>query len=541
MRKQSCEFQTDFLTEAGTLNVNKDYFAFAELDDFACYVIADGLDSDEDNESAEMVVHHIFEAFMEKPTMSRRKLKSYLMNAHKLLKEASRNVRLKVSLTMLVTDYSKIIWLVAGNSRLYHFRKGIFNFRSKDQSIAQMLLNSRKITEAQINSHEERNNLNNYLGKLNMFKPYISRNYELKDGDVMLLCTAGFWENMFDYEINNAVHSLNEPMELIDNLEEMLLERQNEVVNNYTIAAIFAKKVFPENKLFNTQFKETLKKFAVVVLPMILIGLIVMFVNRKINDVKQRELAKIQAVKKRELAKLSAKKNEEQHEKKGDQLVAEGEFAAALNEYKAAREAAELLKDTAKMDSNKQKYEITKMINDADGYFSSKAYERAMNGYLDAKVKATAFPEYDKKELLKKLAKTRDYIKVIEIAREGENALARKEYTTAQACFREALRIAKSVYFEEMKAELENKLNDTDSRQTEQAKEDHLFKGKLLESRGDELVQQKRFDDAISSYNKAKMVYQELKMSDSILNINTKIKAAQEERDKKFLWIFPNN
>jgi len=541
MRKQSCEFQTDFLTEAGTLNVNHDYFAFVELDDFACWVIADGLDSDEENESAEMAAHHIFEAFMEKPTISRGRLKNYFMAAHRVLKEASRNVRLKVSLTMVVTDYSKIVWLVAGNSRLYHFRKGIFNFRSKDQSIAQMLLNSRKITEAQINSHEERNNLINYIGKLNMFKPYISRKYDLNDGDVMLLCTAGFWENMFDYEINNAVHNLNEPIELIDNLEEMLLERQNEVVNNYTIAAVFAKKVFPENKLFNTNFQETIKKIAVVVIPMLLIGLIGMFVNRKINEVKQRELAKIQAIQKKKMAKLMAKKNEEKSEKKGDQLVAEGEFPAALNEYKVAREAAELIKDTVKVEANKQKYEITKMIIDADGYFNSKAYERAMNSYLDAKVKAANFPEYDKKELLKKLAKSRDYLKVIEISREGENALNRKEFETARACFREALRLAKSVYFEEMKAELESRLSDADTKKDEQEKEDKLFHGKLLESRGDELCQQKRFDEAISSYNKAKRVYEELKISDSILNVNGKIKNAQEEKDKKILWIFPNN
>ena len=50
MRKENAKFDTKFISEAGSYLVNSDYFAFVELKDYACYVVADGIDSDEKKE-----------------------------------------------------------------------------------------------------------------------------------------------------------------------------------------------------------------------------------------------------------------------------------------------------------------------------------------------------------------------------------------------------------------------------------------------------------------------------------------------------------
>ena len=44
MRKLNSKVRTSFISEEGTYLQNKDYFAFVELDKYACYVIADGID-----------------------------------------------------------------------------------------------------------------------------------------------------------------------------------------------------------------------------------------------------------------------------------------------------------------------------------------------------------------------------------------------------------------------------------------------------------------------------------------------------------------
>ena len=59
MRKNSSEFITAFTSEAGTFHTNRDFYAFVELDDIACYVVADGIDSDEEINSAELAANCI--------------------------------------------------------------------------------------------------------------------------------------------------------------------------------------------------------------------------------------------------------------------------------------------------------------------------------------------------------------------------------------------------------------------------------------------------------------------------------------------------
>src|SRR5699024_2470101 len=115
---------------------------------------------------------------------------------HHWLKEESTRVRLKASIMIVVTDYSKIIWAVAGNARLYHFRHGRLQTRSYDQSLAQQMADEEQISFAAIDRHEERHNLLSYLGKPDFFEPYVSKKIVLSDGDVMMLCTPGAWEEV---------------------------------------------------------------------------------------------------------------------------------------------------------------------------------------------------------------------------------------------------------------------------------------------------------------------------------------------------------
>ena len=47
MRKENSEFKTKFISESGSYLRNADYFAFVELENYACYCVADGIDTDE--------------------------------------------------------------------------------------------------------------------------------------------------------------------------------------------------------------------------------------------------------------------------------------------------------------------------------------------------------------------------------------------------------------------------------------------------------------------------------------------------------------
>ena len=53
MRKQNSDFEARFISEEGSRLKNRDYFGYVELDEFACYVIADGITEITDIESAD--------------------------------------------------------------------------------------------------------------------------------------------------------------------------------------------------------------------------------------------------------------------------------------------------------------------------------------------------------------------------------------------------------------------------------------------------------------------------------------------------------
>lgn len=140
-------FKTCFLSDAGVFVKDKGAFAYKQLDHFAFWIIADGLEFNEEKESARLVVEQVFDDLIRNPTMQRSQIKKYLTNAHNLLLQESNHNALKASLILLVTDYSSIVWAVSGNSRLYLFREREFAFRSQDQSNAEQMVQVGNLSE----------------------------------------------------------------------------------------------------------------------------------------------------------------------------------------------------------------------------------------------------------------------------------------------------------------------------------------------------------------------------------------------------------
>ena len=242
MKPEASVFQTGFLTEAGNVNTDKQYFVFAEKEGLACWIVAEQIDSDE-KESAKLAADQLLGDWSEKPTLNRNKLKEYLINAHQKLVKESRNIMLKVSLVMVVSDYSKMVWAVSGNVRLYHFRDGVFNFRSKDQTMAQVMLDAGNLKEDEINRRNERSGLINYLGISTEFKPLVSEVYQLREGDKILLCNLGLWEKVSVQDLEEALKADEEPVTLLTQLQENYLAKSDKPLKPFIGTLIHVKKI----------------------------------------------------------------------------------------------------------------------------------------------------------------------------------------------------------------------------------------------------------------------------------------------------------
>lgn len=287
MRKDNSIFKTKFISEPGSCLQNADYFAFVELQDYACYCIADGIDDDRKRHSAELAVSAVINAFYEKSGMSKRLMKHYAKVAHKELLKETRDIRLEASILILVTNYKKLRWTNVGNTRLYHLRNGKVLHKSIDQSLSQNLAEQGEIPLDRIEQHEERHNLYCYLGQPGSFRPYVSPKIKLEDGDIVTLCTRGIWENIGVPEILDSVEEASEPEDVCAGIEDIILSQQMRWISNYTIACIYINKVYQ-----NPKRKKIIKKVAMIGTP-ILIMLLVLLVVFMVQNVKKENKIKM--------------------------------------------------------------------------------------------------------------------------------------------------------------------------------------------------------------------------------------------------------
>lgn len=509
MRKDNSEFKTAFLSEAGTFINNKDYFAFIELDDIACWVVAHGLDSDREVESAEMAVRSILGNFINNPTMSRMKIKKYMQEAHKLLQEESHRVRLKASLALVVTNYTKMIWAVAGNAKLYHFRNGRLNFKSKDQSLAQLMADEEEIPESQIEEHEERNNLLNYLGKPYDFKPIVSKKYQLTDGDVMVLGTPGLSEGVNSVEMLDTIREAKEPEDAVDTLEDVLLSKQRPIVNNYTAATIFVNKTYKEDP------KKKIRIIKRIVVALVIFALI----GGGAIVYKVRTAAKT--------AESVASMIEQ--EKNGDAFIQDGDYPKALKEYSEARNAAVRIKDAVHMKLIGKKYRITQLIVDGDTAFKDGDYAKALSKYEKAQKEVQGRKDFNVKEVDGKVNASKSLIQISNWMKEGDLKFEKQDYAGAKSTYEKARKAAIAASFTDGEKEIKAKLDETEEKMSTIEKEKRQLDGEKLEKKGDKSYASQDFKKAIESYATAQEVYQEIGMLEKVLSMERKITKAEEK------------
>ncbi|MDR9856614.1 serine/threonine protein phosphatase [Paenibacillus sp. VCA1] len=509
MRKENSDFQTAFVSEAGSFVDNRDYFAFVELDDMACYVIADGLDQDRELRSAEMAVSAILESFMEKPSLSKRSIRRYLETAHEWLKFESRRVRLKASVLVVVTNYTKMVWASCGNARLYHFRGGRLNLRSTDQSLSQLLLENGKLSEDRISSHEERGNLLNYMGKPDHFDPFISKKTPLADGDVLLLCTPGVWEQVELPEMLDALAESSDPAALTDTLEEIVLSKQRQTVSNYTAAAVYANKTFaekPKNR------KKWILRMAVVLVTLMLAGGGVWYMKAKQAQT---------------LAQTAMQMAE--YEQSGDEYASAGDYAKALKAYSEAKNAASKLKDKLHFQLLRGKQQVAQAVTDGDGYVKDGSYDMAVNSYTKALKDAGKYKPFKPEDIQAKIDRSGKIAELAEIIKDGDKKVQAQDYSGALKTYEKAKNAAIEAGYESGQKQIEKKMAETQEKIDGIERETKTLQADNLEKKGDRSMAAMDYAGAIEAYGLAQEIYQEIDKLERVLAMERKISKADEK------------
>ena len=582
MRKENASFETKFISEAGSYLNNADYFAFVELKDYACYVIADGIDTDDMKKSAQQAVTAVIAKFSDMPGMSKAKLKSYMAEAHRTLLEESAEIRLEASILVLVTDYKKVRWAHAGNCRLALLHKGAIIETTKDTSLTQRLADSEEIPLDMVSSHEERNNLYAYLGQPGKFSPVISAKHSLEDGDIILLETRGAWENIGDAELLDATDGVSKAEEVCTGLEDVILSQRLDIIENYTIVSIFVNKIYQNPK--QGKYKKLITLLVSLAIALT-IALTAILVTRYIMN--RKNLEKIDAIKEAGVEKLQEEKYEaakdklEEYEsisvrvKKGtanyDRVqsvklycsLAEDLYDASVNVtsqgYKGAikdveratqtlDQLKELGEDTTDLYNTLTAFErYATFMQQGDAFIVENSYGEAVTAYSNA---SDAVDDFDDTSYKKKAedalesAQTNDKSAQVnenmnsgmnaeqegdKLAADGDYTNAKSKYETAKDFYKLAADAGDSKASDKLDS-VNIKINDADSSKKESSDGDKLELAIAAETEAREADRNGNHDTAKSKYNEAKQIYQELGNADKVADIEDKIDGMTESK-----------
>lgn len=582
MRKENASFETKFISEAGSYLNNADYFAFVELKDYACYVIADGIDTDDMKKSAQQAVTAVIAKFSDMPGMSKAKLKSYMAEAHRTLLEESAEIRLEASILVLVTDYKKARWAHAGNCRLALLHNGAIIETTKDTSLTQRLADSEEIPLDMVSSHEERNNLYAYLGQPGKFSPVISAKHTLEDGDIILLETRGAWENIGDAELLDATDGVSKAEEVCTGLEDVILSQRLDIIENYTIVSIFVNKIYQNPK--QGKYKKLITLLVSLAIALT-VALTTILVTRYIMN--RKNLEKIDAIKEAGVEKLQEEKYEaakdklEEYEsisvrvKKGtanyDRVqsvklycsLAEDLYDASVNVtsqgYKGAikdveratqtlDQLKELGEDTTDLYNTLTAFErYATFMQQGDAFIAENSYGEAVTAYSNA---SDAVDDFDDTSYKKKAedalesAQTNDKSAQVnenmnsgmnaeqegdKLAAEGDYTNAKSKYETAKDFYKLAADAGDSKASDKLDS-VNIKINDADSSKKESSDGDKLELAIAAETEAREADRNGNHDTAKSKYNEAKQIYQELGNADKVADIEDKIDGMTESK-----------
>ena len=113
-----------------------------------------------------------------------------------------------------------IITCNLGNTRIFLFRKGTLSKLSEEQNHAYMMFKNGIIDSARLETHSKRNKLTQYLGILPdemQPEPYYSE-AEVKHGDIFVICSSSFCENVSEDSICEMIKSSKSLSQIIDKM-----------------------------------------------------------------------------------------------------------------------------------------------------------------------------------------------------------------------------------------------------------------------------------------------------------------------------------
>ncbi|MGH8232399.1 MAG: PP2C family protein-serine/threonine phosphatase [Steroidobacteraceae bacterium] len=201
------------LSLQGGRDSNQDRVSVAVAEEAALLIACDGMGGHADGErAAEIAQQTVVERFWQ----TGQPLLDPLGFLHLALGAAHSNVvgiapklplemRPRATCAVCIVQQTSAYWAHVGDSRVYHLRDGRVRERTRDHSHVELLMREGVISAGQMQNHPMRNFVESCLGGEEIL-PEMALNprRSLLPGDLLLVCTDGFWGNLEEKMVEAA-------------------------------------------------------------------------------------------------------------------------------------------------------------------------------------------------------------------------------------------------------------------------------------------------------------------------------------------------
>lgn len=236
MLKLSCARNS----QAGGRPSNEDAIGIRIREHDACFILCDGVGGERGGGvAARLAVQGALQQFEHQSQRQLEKLaQASVAAAHAaILSEQLRNAdqaRMAATLVGLFIDRVAgfVHWVHVGDSRLYQFRRGTLQQRTRDHSLVAQMAAAGLPAD-----HISPNLLSQALGRGTLSPSHLASAWPMHDGDAYLLCTDGFWQTLSEQDIEAQLRLAGSAEDWVTLLAHRVT--QSAQMDNYSAIAVW--------------------------------------------------------------------------------------------------------------------------------------------------------------------------------------------------------------------------------------------------------------------------------------------------------------
>ena len=226
-----------YYSSVGGRQVNEDSVSIQEYGDAVLGIVADGLGGHADGELASKLAVDTLNARIRREQVSAAVLRGAIDAANQAIWHDNACNGMKSTVASVWFNQKQALVGTVGDTRVYQIRRGQIVFQSRDHSVTQLAVLAGEMDARSIRGSKDRNKLLRALGAQEEVRADVTE-IQILRGDALLLCSDGFWENVWEEEMIYDLVNTGTVKEWLRTMRRRVYDRAGTSGDNHTAIAI---------------------------------------------------------------------------------------------------------------------------------------------------------------------------------------------------------------------------------------------------------------------------------------------------------------